>query len=292
MNRRDLCWAAILLVLHSTLWIQAQPAAAHSDLYGTGRWTTDLNVEYQFDAGVPSGARAAISAGADAWNAMGRTMRFVRVTNLVLQPYRSACSTSQYQNNGVFWTAPAAMLFPTAAGELSYCFNASDGRLRRTQVAFNSTLSWHMGLDATPAGQNDLASVATHEFGHATGSIYANAGHFSDSDQSVCPDNRLLHTMCESGLADSSRRSPEPHDIHSFAGAYGGETFCGHVVYGAIRTAFGALGTTGGPLGCPRDAERDAPKWILESDPHRGGRTQPFTGGSIHFHHATGAHAT
>jgi hypothetical protein len=72
-----------------------------------------------------------------------------------------------------------------------------------------------------PAGRPDLASVATHEFGHASGWAhhYDDAG--VDPGGLICGNNSGQATMCATHYKGTARqRSLQTHDVHTFKAAY------------------------------------------------------------------------
>lgn len=96
------------------------------------------------------------------------------------------------------------------------------GRAQWFYMAFDRQERWYAGRGDPPNDAADAQSVATHEFGHATGWF----AHYDDGQTTstpVCPKplNNSQHTMCKSHQAGSAWwRGLEPHDRHTFEGAY------------------------------------------------------------------------
>lgn len=99
------------------------------------------------------------------------------------------------------------------------CNDEDLGHTTKFHIGFNPDYSWYTGTGTPASGVYDFRSIATHEFGHATG-FY---GHFSDSSILCIPgsDAEPRHTMCRVGYPGGAYwRSTEEHEIHTFLGAY------------------------------------------------------------------------
>jgi hypothetical protein len=90
-------------------------------------------------------------------------------------------------------------------------------------MGFDSGRKWYRGTKRPPAGQYDLAGVAAHEFGHATGWIY----HFDQAPKEVPLDGAKCgavvdrETMCTyPTLTRRWDRTLGTHDKETFSNAY------------------------------------------------------------------------
>ena len=82
--------------------------------------------------------------------------------------------------------------------------------------------NWYSGASLPGPTQNDLLSVAAHEFGHMSGSALSGdgKGHFPEDDV-ACPVGLDRNTMCPTiytGTID--QRTLATHDAHEFDEAY------------------------------------------------------------------------
>lgn len=191
-------------------WIMlAAPSDAHTGLYRE-RWVANKIVPYGF---TPSAAawKTRVNAGANTWSALGEPMRFTNSLPDFPSNFRPGVCSRTYQRNGIHRKA-----IDGTGGTLARTYLCtSGGALHSFQLVFDRGDRWYTGTGAPARNQADLQSVATHEFGHATGF----AGHFSGS--ALCSNDASFHTMCAGHVVGTNRqRTLEEHDKHTFGAAY------------------------------------------------------------------------
>ena len=137
--------------------------------YGT--WASNTQY-YRFNSTVPTGYRASISTGANAW------------TNVTPSHWSWNSSTTQgmwiyYQNidgpGNAYGVTPLTTLF---------------GTIISASMTFDSSENWYAGTGVPGSGQGDLQSLATHEMGHGLGLTHTSGIY--------CPGNTNNATMCVS----------------------------------------------------------------------------------------------
>lgn len=112
----------------------------------------------------------------------------------------------------VFWEN-----FTGALAQTGQCLN-DNGRVYYVGTRFDSSQFWYAGTGQVGTNNFDFWGVATHEFGHQTGTWYGNA-HFTSPIS--CPGNSTDQTMCPSlGEEQEKLRSLEAHDIDTFQNNY------------------------------------------------------------------------
>lgn len=193
-------------------------AAAHSPTFytgGGGKWTNFLSIGY-YQKGFPTTTHVArINNGHTQWNAAGPSG---------IEPdfwYAGTTSTAGNADlpcsatyNGVYWRN-LDYLGIGVLGFTPHCENTA-GVVTRFSMSIDSNASWYTGTGEGPGGQYDLWSVASHEWGHATGWY----GHFASSE-SICVDNSAQATMCPFIRDGTQRiRTLDTHTIHTFQAAY------------------------------------------------------------------------
>lgn len=187
-------------------------------------YPADTTVPFFYHSSVPSGAKPRITEGSQQWTNV-RTRHAFRPDVAQLDDTGRDCNTEAInaRTGIVYWegidgSSPSG---GSTVGTVSRCRSGS-GSLLAFRMTFDSAEPWYMGTSTTvPAGQPDLASVAAHEMGHATGF----KGHFDDAG-SVPECARLAptymtHVMCKSirqGVAQ--HRVLREHDTHTYKGAY------------------------------------------------------------------------
>lgn len=179
----------------------------------------ERNQDYGFEDEFPSGnLRDRVEDGAQDWNPLAGNMQFHRGGVNVTWSYGAACSNRSLGENGVHWNQIDG---PAGSGggksvwaSVRHCFK-QNGDLKAIQIQFDREENWHTGTANPPSDKLDAWSVATHEFGHATGW----AGHFEPGWE-VCT-NAPRHTMCPYiNYGGDYQRQPEDHDKHTFNAAY------------------------------------------------------------------------
>lgn len=112
------------------------------------------------------------------------------------------------------------------------CFTSSG--IYSSNITFDPAEDWYTGTGSPAAGvqiggecfiglcELIFGSVASHEWGHATGfnGPFAD-GHFDPNDSALCSDGPQKETMCPSlRKGDTNARPLHTHDKHTFQGAY------------------------------------------------------------------------
>lgn len=256
-------------------------AEAHSTAtYHPLRWTAQT-ATWRFTPSVPEAFRPPSRTGAGVWNNIGRDFRFVEAAAYTTNFNQYATDYCQTARDSSIHVGTPQM--PGAAAETGGCALASDNSVRtRFFITIRANYDFYTGT-GTQGTRQDLEAVMAHEFGHAHG-----ARHFTEAtspDPTACPTpvTFMFSTMCHNVPGGTvHQRSPEPHDIHTFANVYSGNnSICGYVVYGSIRPAYLRVGGSTGHNGCPL---------IEEADTANNGRRQNMQYGSIVWHPASGAY--
>lgn len=194
---RRIVWATVAgMVVSVALPPAAQ--AQHQDRYPYFWESYSETVYYWVDSNVPTGSwRSRITAGHSAWNA--------EVVDA--EPYFNYQGTASVPSISDPCNAPGKGgvrreqlndLFDDAtAGATSWCAY-DDGSITDFLMSFDTgagvAAAWYIGT-GTPAGDEmDLWSMASHEFGHATG--WGPDSHWAETDQSICAENNTRRTMC------------------------------------------------------------------------------------------------
>jgi len=216
-------------------------ASAHtaSDWYGKKWGNGNLTPKWRFADDVPKTCcyRDRIQNGKAEWNQLGEPMSFdfaAGQPDFPAFPFLSCPKLSDgsanKEKNAMHWSYLDGKF--GFAGETYVCsfYDVNEGNpdyIANFQMRFDSGESWYTGT-GTPSCPNvdscqtDLWSVATHEFGHATGRTKGGdgLGHFGEN-WSVCADVADKHSMCPWDFANYTRgRSLELHDKDSFRSAY------------------------------------------------------------------------
>lgn len=228
-------------------------ASAHSpsDWY-RGKWRTgtlssgviqDQIVDWRFVDNVPTnGQRAAIDRGADDWNQEGgithtASMKFnyestqpdygQLATNGGFCTAETTDEQSEYQRDKIGWMSfgddSSTSGEPLADAPTCLLKSSADGTLRlfAFKIRINKDFTFYRGTDSVPDDKYDLWAVAAHEFGHATGFLDRNDGHWPES-WDVCPGDddpitAYRHTMCPSTIrGNKAQRNLAEHDLHTF----------------------------------------------------------------------------
>lgn len=222
-------FAGLLVVSWLVPMISAASASHPAATYYDAIWTTsgdnDQTPQWRIATNVPTGNhRERIRDAAADWNRLqaNPTLDYIGTTSEL--NFSTPCSQLEYQENSVEWGEFAANPEPLA--ERQGCTDFADNRLRSFQIKFNDDTNWYTGAEGSGITNTtlfDLQGLAAHEFGHAHGRIDAdNDGHFSESDNAVCPESYgTRHTMCprlDSGVA--GWRNFEAHDRETHLDAY------------------------------------------------------------------------
>lgn len=210
----------VLGLLLPVLLLSPQFAQAHSasTFYsgGGGVWASGIWVNW-YSKGFPSSSYVdRLKNGSAQWNAASGSSSaepdFSYVGGTSTGP-SSPCSASL---NGAYWYNLDPLVGEYVLGYTPFCKNTS-GRVYRFTMYIDSTQSWYTGTgDSVGTFTADLWSVASHEFGHATGWY----GHYSTSE-TICENNGSQATMCRTiHLGTVRMRTLADHDIHTFNAAY------------------------------------------------------------------------
>jgi hypothetical protein len=228
--RRSLAVLATALAL--VVPFAAQPAAAHTVAdYFPRRWKVDLRPDWSFTAGFPGGDwRSRVRDGVNQWN--NRNQPLVWEERAQRADFNPDVCPATAGTNAIHWRD-----IPDDEAALAYtssCTYGSDpSRVWSANIVFDSSRNWYTGTgDASDGFLNnacflppdckwDAWSVASHEWGHASGfSGPFDEGHFSEGD-AICPDSDARETMCPGIYIGTERqRTIEAHEIHTFEGAY------------------------------------------------------------------------
>ncbi len=200
------------------------PAGAHpSSTYYPAIWKRQLNQTWSFTTTFPGGAfRDRVRNGSSEWNAQYEGMLFSEVGQVA--DYDSLTCPATFGKNGVHYRSVPEMPGRDSLAVTLTCVFTGTTEIANTNITFDSKNLWHTGTGVPAPGLIDAWSVATHEWGHATGfdGPYEN-GHF-DPYESICTAGSP-QTMCPfyvpPTLTDPKQRTLAGHDSHTFKGAYG-----------------------------------------------------------------------
>ena len=205
----------ILLAALMTL-IPVSAMAHTASTYYPDEWQT-MSQTWNFTAGFPTGAfRTRVRDGVAAWNNAGSNFRFNeggQVAN-----YSSTTCPADGKNGVHYRSIDGA---GSTLGVTLMCIGANG--MSSANIAFDTAETWYTGTVVPTSGQIDAWSVATHEWGHATGFFGPySTGHFNPAE-SICTAGSP-QTMCPTYVAptvtDGKMRSLGTHDAHTFTAAY------------------------------------------------------------------------
>lgn len=207
---------ALVFMVPATLLMPISNASSHTwTTYYYHKWLANSDPKYWFNDSLPDSAdfRQRVRDASNSWNAQGGT----GAPDFLSQTVTSLGRDCSVGRNMIEFANLAAGV---AADTPSCWYTTGLANYYGFSIRFNSDMTWYTGTGTPPAGQIDLQSIATHEFGHATGfgSDYA-PDHFPVSE---CPtSSTTLYTMCPSYPTATIRwRTLEVHDIHTLEGAY------------------------------------------------------------------------
>ncbi len=187
-------WAHTATVHYAPVWSTAQRGA----------------VTIYNDSTVTGSFFNRVIGGAVTWDRVGTSFNYTYKGSANLS--KNVCDTASRGKN-LLYKAPFDGAGKTAA-VTETCFTSTN--IVRFTMRFDSAEKWHTSTSTTvPRGYLDLSSVATHEFGHATGW----RSHVSES--ALCAYGSGQQTMCPSTYSGTSyQRSLGSHDKHTFDAAY------------------------------------------------------------------------
>lgn len=226
----------VVAILGTAFGVSVASAHTASTHYPV-EWPAGTDVFYRFTAEYPSGNfRSRVTNAAAQWNAQGGTAEvdffaaggadhpnFAFPTGCSGGTSTLGARTLHYEDLDSIGSG--------VLGATLTCFNTSTAQIVTFHMAIDNDRDWYTGTgDANdgflqtcvPSCQDDLWSVLSHEFGHATGFIgpSSTGGHFAESD-AACPESDARNTMCPSIAPGTERmRTLEGHDIHTFTNAY------------------------------------------------------------------------
>jgi hypothetical protein len=235
-----------VIVLCSLLAILVSATSGHAHLpfttdgkVGAYEWGTygagDRRVQVFFDSGYPDGSyRSAVRRAGGEWNRYQQSLQFEFqpgsiTTDRTYGGDNHYCSRDRapLHRNGrpasvIFWSA----LSPQTGGRVGSCWENG------TQVGFRMAINrapkvpWYRGSSGSvPDDRADLQSLATHEFGHATGWVRHYDGGSDDNlpgSEHCGRDMKDRQTMCALAAypGQSRTRTLGQHDRHTFEAAY------------------------------------------------------------------------
>ena len=204
---------SLIVVGALTGLLAAGPAWAHSaTVHYTATWSTTDRVAVKIynDSTVTGAFLSRVLQGAKAWDNVKTTLNYDYVAPKNLS--RKVCDTATRGKNLVY---RASIDGPRGtAGITETCFTGK--QILRFTMKFDSQESWHTSITTpVPSGKIDVASVAAHEFGHASGW----RSHLAEA--SVCVNDSTQNTMCPTTWAGTSQlRTLHTHDVHTLDAAY------------------------------------------------------------------------
>lgn len=213
----------LLPILLFNLFLLSVPAQAHTAT-GTGgyyniRWKTDFTIKWRFTAEFPGGAyRDKVHYGLGQWNNQNQPLQWIEYTPDYANYGWNTCPSTE-QKDGIHWENISGAL----ARVRTCVFTSNTSRLYNVQMVFDSSgVNWYTGSGTPASNQFDLWSVATHEWGHMSGSLTNGdgLGHFPEGD-SACPEDPNRNAMCPSTIAGTIWSwNTKTHDEHTFQAAY------------------------------------------------------------------------
>jgi hypothetical protein len=203
------------------------PALAHdyTTVYVSGRWSeaTDHQVRIynRENSGLTGAYLTRALSAAQNWTDVEDgdfAFEYGGVNNTLSRD----CTENTANRNPIFFApwdgpGPGTEQNPNDAAVTRTCFftNAPD-ELFGYSILFDGEEDWSTD-DSPTQNEVDFASVAAHEFGHATGWVH----HFSRTGIYCYPVTSLIQTMCYvTPMGTTYKRSLASHDIHTFNAAY------------------------------------------------------------------------
>lgn len=206
------------------------PVSAHQDavLYNA-KWRPEVAVvrwrftpEFPVEFPTGSGHRQRVRDGAQQWNNVpGATLDFAEDPPFTSNYAAMSCPNQLLlqARNGIHFEPQDG-----ANGTLAITWTCvgtvglAQGYVYNFEMEWDNAESWYIHTGDAVGGTHDAWSVASHEFGHATGW----GAHYDDgSSQTICQDDSAQHTMCRFNYIDTERqRTLEEHDRHTFDSAY------------------------------------------------------------------------
>ncbi len=211
------CLVATALALVFAL-SNAAAVHAHSWVpYYTASWPLGhRSIVYGFDNYWPL-SKSGIKNGANVWNAAGGSDGADFYNSLAQKNYStSPCNLSDY--SGAIHYRDLNVYGTSVLGRTDVC--KVGATLHRFVLSIDSSgRTWYVGTGDAPSNQYDMWSVASHEFGHATGWVYHLD--YVTPGTSLCANNSGQHTMCGFYYVGTERqRTLGTHDLDTYESKY------------------------------------------------------------------------
>jgi hypothetical protein len=209
---------AILVIVAMSLVVPAQAHTPIEDYYPSV-WKQDLSVEWGFVNSFPNNDfRQRVVGAANEWNDENQPMTFHKRQSDYADFSATGCPNT-YQKDGIHM-GPIDGQFGVYAKAFTCVFTSDNTELYSVNIKFDQAENWYKGTGTPSPSQVDALSVATHEFGHATGfSGPFESGHFDpDADECTMTPKQTMCPFIEYG--QTYQRGLETHDQHTFQNAY------------------------------------------------------------------------
>jgi len=222
--------------------LAASAAAAHFSVnyYKDGVYNRDLDANgaftYRFDSGFPGGRfRYRTNSGSRQWvRADGRGLfrgLLSRENDIDSSktPGGKVCPGPKRDgryNGLVYWLKlDGTPVKNNTLATVKRCFYVDETgkpiELASFFMWFDSSEPWYNGTGNAPSARVDMWSVATHEFGHASGFGYGKRRQHFSRQMSFCGDVKSQESMCPVYFSGSERqRTIGWRDRHAFRAAY------------------------------------------------------------------------
>lgn len=197
------CLVACALAIAFAL-SNATAAHAHSWVpYYTAAWPLGhRTIAYGFDNYWPL-SKGGVYNGANVWNVTGGSDAPNFYNSLPQQNYSTTPSNLADYTGAIHYRDLNACCGTDAlALTQKHVLGAT---LHRFVISFDSSgRTWYVGTGDAPSNQYDMWSVASHEFGHATGWVY-HLDYVTPGTSFVCEQQRTTHhvwvLLCRNGAA-------------------------------------------------------------------------------------------
>jgi hypothetical protein len=213
-----------ILIVMAFLVMTMTPATAHSAAYYYyGTWNAGtglLPITVPWQSGNITFNPTWIQQGPQQWNNLGQSMQFRYDGERNVNSTGSSCPTAPLDN----WVFQRVL--DGVAGTLAItwtCWRTTPlgaRQLHSFTIEYDGSESWYSGNGDAPPTYVDVWSVASHEFGHATGWVPYHLDE-NGTNPELCLDDSTEHTMCSFYTPGTERmRTLEAHDVDTFSTAY------------------------------------------------------------------------
>lgn len=220
-RRTEFRVTCIAMIAAATILLLPQLGSAHTARYYTMTWQTDRTPLWRFVNTYPTTTtyRSRIIDAMNQWNNINGALQWHNEAPDYGNFSVSTCPQPYYQKNGIHWRDISSLGRAVVCG-----YPGRPGEIWSAQMIIDSSgPNWYTGAAGTPGPtQIDLLSVASHEWGHMSGSVSAGDGfgHFPEND-AVCPADANRHTMCPTIYSGTVwMRTLAPHDVEEFNEVY------------------------------------------------------------------------